>query len=194
MSHSRVLAHFVSHKGYAKSTQLNLSVATDNFFILFLTLQNQIEENNWKNSNASEKFEENKFGNFLKRQKQENKFKRNRLKKMNLKFWQNKWEKFRTRQKQIEENKWEKFFLKKISCIFFKNFSDASETFLIYFLQHVSYASEIFSLIFFHLFLTQSEFIYFIHLFSSKFFLTRQKYYFHLFSSICFWRVRNFPH
>ena len=139
-------------------------------------------------------FEENKFGNFLKRQKQENKFKRNRLKKMNLKFWQNKWEKFRTRQKQIEENKWEKFFLKKISCIFFKNFSDASETFFIYFLQHVSYASEIFSLIFFNLFLTQSEFIYFIHLFSSKFFLTRQKYHSHLFSSICFWRVRNFPH
>ena len=67
------------------------------------------------------------------------------------------------------------FYLKKISCIFFKNFSDASETFLIYFLQHVSYASEIFSLIFFHLFLTQSEFIYFIHLFSSKF----------------FWRVKN---
>ena len=139
-------------------------------------------------------FEENKFGNFLKRQTQENKFKRNRLKKINLKFWQNKWEIFRTRQKQIEENKWEKFFLKKISCIFLKNFSDASETFLIYFLQHVSCASEIFSLIFFNLFLTQSEFIYFIHLFSSKFFLTRQKYYFHLFSSICFWRVRNFPH
>ena len=56
MSHSRVLAHFMSHKGYAKSTQLNLSVATDNFFILFLTLQNQIEKNKWKNSDASEKF------------------------------------------------------------------------------------------------------------------------------------------
>ena len=56
MSHSRVLAHFVSHKGYAKSTQLNLSVATDNLFFLFLTLQNQIEDNNWKNSDASEKF------------------------------------------------------------------------------------------------------------------------------------------
>ena len=97
----------------------------------------------------------------------------------------------RNRLKRINDNF---FFLKKISCIFFKNFSDASETFFIYFLQHVSYASEIFSLIFFHLFLTQSEFIYFIHLFSSKFFLTRQKYYFHLFSSICFWRVRNFPH
>ena len=88
----------------------------------------------------------------------------------------------RNRLKRINDN----FFLKKISCIFFKNFSDASETFLIYFLQHVSYASEIFSLIFFHLFLTQSEFIYFIHLFSSKFFLTRQKYHSHLFSSICF--------
>ena len=97
----------------------------------------------------------------------------------------------RNRLKRINDNF---FFLKKISCIFFKNFSDASETFFIYFLQHVSYASEIFSLIFFHLFLTQSEFIYFIHLFSSKFFLTRQKYDFHLFSSICFWRVRNFPH
>ena len=96
----------------------------------------------------------------------------------------------RNRLKRINDN----FFLKKISCIFFKNFSDASETFFIYFLQHVSYASEIFSLIFFHLFLTQSEFIYFIHLFSSKFFLTRQKYHSHLFSSICFWRVRNFPH
>ena len=46
----------VSHKGYAKSTQLNLSVVTDNFFILFLTLQNQIEENKRKNSDASEKF------------------------------------------------------------------------------------------------------------------------------------------
>ena len=77
----------------------------------------------------------------------------------------------RNRLKRINDN----FFLKKISCIFFKNFSDASETFFIYFLQHVSYASEIFSLIFFHLFLTQSEFIYFIHLFSSKF----------------FWRVKN---
>ena len=77
----------------------------------------------------------------------------------------------RNRLKRINDN----FLLKKISCIFFKNFSDASETFFIYFLQHVSYASEIFSLIFFHLFLTQSEFIYFIHLFSSKF----------------FWRVKN---
>ena len=77
----------------------------------------------------------------------------------------------RNRLKRINDN----VLLKKISCIFFKNFSDASETFFIYFLQHVSYASEIFSLIFFHLFLTQSEFIYFIHLFSSKF----------------FWRVKN---
>ena len=48
MSHSRVLAYFVSHKGYAKSTQLNLSVATDKFFILFLTRQKQVEENKWK--------------------------------------------------------------------------------------------------------------------------------------------------
>ena len=111
----------------------------------------------------------------------------------------------RNRLKRINDN----FFLKKISCIFFKNFSDASETFFIYFLQHVSYASEIFSLIFFHLFLTQSEFIYFIHLFSSKF-LWRVKniIFIYFLQSVSdaseiflinflwnfFWRVRNFSH
>ena len=96
----------------------------------------------------------------------------------------------RNRLKRINDNF---FFLKKISCIFFKNFSDASETFFIYFLQHVSYASEIFSLIFFHLFLTQSDLFYsFIFfkiffdaskiLFSLIFFnlfLTRPKFSFH---------------
>ena len=61
-----------------------------------------------------------------------------------------------------------------------KIFSDASETFFIYFLQPVSFK-------FIFMFLSLQKFFKFFFL---KMFLMRQNH-FHSFSSICFWRVRN---